>query len=74
MRKFLLIAGIVIIVAFVVSMIIGALSLFGYYHVLDGSASLYARLHRTAVISFVIAGILAAAAIVCFIIRMKTKT
>ena len=71
MRKILLAVGIVIIVAFVIALLLGVINLFGYYHVLDGSQNLYARLHRRAILSFVIAGILAVAAVICFVIRAK---
>ncbi len=71
MRKVLLIAGIIVIIACVIALLFGALQLFGYYHVLDGSKALYDRLHRRAILSFVIAGILAAAAVVCFVARSK---
>jgi len=71
MKKVLLVVAILIIVACVVALLLGAMSLFGYYHVLDGSQALYDRLHRRATLSFIIAGILAAVAVICFIIRAK---
>ena len=72
MRKLLLIAGIILIVVCVFALLLGALFLSGYHNVLDGSAALYAKLHKRAVMFFVISGILAAAAFACFIIRAKT--
>ena len=71
MKKVLLVVAILIIAACLFALCLGALSLFGYYHVLDGSQALYDRLHRRAILSFIIAGILAAAAVICFIIRAK---
>lgn len=72
MKKFLLIAGIIIIVACVIALLLGALFLSGYHNVLDGSAELYAKLHKRAIMFFVISGILAVAAAACFIFRAKT--
>ena len=72
MRKFLLISGIILIAACVIALLLGALFLSGYHNVLDGSPELYARLHKRAVLFFVISGILAAAAIASFIFRAKT--
>ena len=71
MKKVLLIVGIIVIIACVLALLLGALSLFGYYHVLDGSQALYAKLHRRAILSFVIAGILAVVAVVCFVVRAR---
>jgi len=71
MKIFLLIAGIVLIVACVISVLFAALNLYGYYHALDGSSELYARMRIRAVIFFIIGAVLAVAAVVCFIVRAK---
>ena len=71
MKKLLLVVGILVIVACVIALLLALLSMFGYYNVLDGSQTLYDRLHRRMVLSFVIAGILAVVAVVCFIVRAK---
>ena len=69
MKKFLLVMGILLIVAGVLSLAYAAINWFGYYHVLDGSHDLYERLNRRRII-FGIAGlVLTAIGIVCLIIR-----
>ena len=71
MKKMLLIAGITLIIISVLSLLYAALNLFGYYHVLDGSADLYSRMYRR-VITFGLSGIvLAVLGTACFIIRLK---
>ena len=71
MKKMLLIAGIILIIAGVLSLLYAALNLFGYYHVLDGSADLYSRMYRR-MITFGISGIvLAVLGTACLIIRFK---
>ena len=71
MKKTLLIIGIIIIVACVISLILALLFRFGYYNVLDGSPSLYDRLHRRMIMALITAGIFAVIAVVCFIARAK---
>ncbi|MBR4906259.1 MAG: hypothetical protein IKZ44_05325 [Clostridia bacterium] len=71
MKKWLLAIGIVLIVASILSLLFAALQLFGYYHVLDGSATLYARLHRRAIVSFIVGGALAVGAVACLILRAR---
>ena len=69
MKKILLVVGILLIVAGVLSLAYAAINWFGYYHVLDGSHDLYERLNRRRII-FGIAGlVLTAIGIVCLIIR-----
>ena len=71
MKKMLLIAGITLIITGVLSLMYAALNLFGYYHVLDGSADLYSRRYRR-MITFGLSGIvLAIFGAVCFIVRLK---
>lgn len=41
MKKLLLIAGVVIIIAGVIALLFSALQRFGYYHLLDGEADMY---------------------------------
>ena len=71
MKKWLLIVGIILIVASVVSLLFAALQLFGYYRVLDGAAALYARLHRRAITFFIVGGALACGAVACLIFRAR---
>ncbi len=69
MKKYLLIAGIVCIIGCVLSLLFAALNRFGYYHLMDGTADLYASLYQMMIISFVSGIVLAAAGAVCLIIR-----
>ena len=71
MKKLLLIIGIVIIVACVLSLLYALLNLYGYYHVLDGSGELYGRLHRRMIVFLITGILLAAIGAVCFVIRSK---
>ncbi|MBO4327323.1 MAG: hypothetical protein J5950_08625 [Clostridia bacterium] len=70
MKKLLLIFGIIIIVAGVVSMLFAALNRFAYYHTLDGSADLYQRLQRRMTVSLVIGIALAVIGTALLIIRI----
>ena len=71
MRKLMLILGVILVIAAVVALAYAALSLFGYYNVLDGSSALYDRLHRRAILFFIIGGVLAVIAIVSLIVRTR---
>lgn len=71
MKKLFLIAGIVLLIACILSLSFSALQFFGYRTVLDGSAELYLRLHRNAVIFLIVGVILAAMAAGCFLLRFK---
>ena len=71
MKIFLLIAGIVLAVACVLSALYAALNLYGYYHMLDGSAEHYKNLHKRAITFFIIAAVLLIISVTCFIIRAK---
>ena len=71
MKIFLLIIGIVVIVASVLSLLFAVLNLFGYYHTLDGSHELYARMQRRAAIFFTVGAVSAAVAVVCLIVRTR---
>ena len=73
MKKVLLIAGIVIIVLAVMSLAYGGLNMFGYYNVLDGSSSLYERLHNRMIVFFIIGAVLAIIGAACLIIRSRIK-
>ena len=71
MKKLLLVAGIVLIVACVMFLLFAAVYYSGYRNLIDGTAEHYARLHRKAII-FAITGIaLALAGAVCMIFRYK---
>ena len=69
MKKVLLVFGIVCIIVCVFFLLVAALNMYGYYHVIDGSAHLYDRLHQRMIVSFTIGAFLAVVGIVCFIIR-----
>ena len=71
MKRMLLIAGITLTIASVLSLLFAALNLFGYYHVLDGSAELYSRLYQRMIVFGLIGIVLAVLGAVCFIIRLK---
>ena len=71
MKKMLLIVGIILIIACVLSLLYAALNLYGYYHVLDGSAELYSSLHQRMIIFGLIGIVLAVLGTLCFIFRSK---
>ena len=71
MKKALLAAGIVLLIVGVVLLAFAALNLFGYRHVLDGSAELYVRLHQRAVVCFALGGALTAFGAVCIYIQTR---
>ncbi len=71
MNKILLIFGIVLIVACVLSLLFAGLNLYGYYNILDGSPDLYRNMHRKMIIFSVIGIVLAVVGTVCLIIRLK---
>ena len=71
MKQLLLIVGIVSIIACVVFFLFAALNLFGYYHVLDGSAGLYSRLHQRMILFSVMGIVLAVVGTVCLIVHSK---
>lgn len=68
MNIFLLIAGIFCILAGIIALLFSGLQCHGYYHLLDGDASVYARLRRRMVLFLAIGTVLAAIGIVCVII------
>jgi len=69
MRKLLLIIGIIIILAGVIALLFSALQGYGYYHLLDGDADLYTRLHRRMILFFVVGTVLVGTGALCIIIR-----
>ena len=71
MKKLLLAVGIILIAACVISLLFAALQLFGYYHVMDGSAALYHRLQQRAIVFLVTGIVLAALGTVCMIVRRR---
>ena len=73
MKKTLLIAGIILMVLALLSLLYGGLNMFGYYHVLDGSSSLYHRLHSRMILFFIIAAVLALIGTACLIIRSRIR-
>lgn len=71
MKKTLLIVGIVIIIACVISLLIAAWNLFAFYHVLDGSPALYDRLHQRSILCFIIGIVFAVIGTACMIVRSR---
>ena len=71
MEKKLLIAGITLIIAGLLSLMYAALNLYAYYHLLDGSAGLYSRLHQRMIVFGIIGIVLGVLGAVCFFIRFK---
>ncbi len=71
MKKLLLAAGIICIIACVLSLSFASLNLFGYYHLLDGSADLYVSMHQRMKLFSAIGIAFAAAGAACLIIRAK---
>jgi len=69
MKKLLIVVGIVCIVLFVLALLFAVINWMGYYHLQDGSADLYARLHHRMILSFVFSAVFAVVGVVCFIIR-----
>ena len=70
-KKLLLIAGVVIIVAGVIALLFSALQLYGYYHLLDGDADMYVAMRWRMIISLVIGIVLVAMGAVCLFICTK---
>ena len=69
MKKLLPIVGAALIAACVLLLFYGALHLFAYYRVLDGSAALYLRLRRSAFVGLVAGAVCAALGGVCLAVR-----
>jgi len=69
LKKNLLILGILIIIIGVIALLFSALQGYGYYHLLDGDADLYIRLHRRMILFFVIGIVLVVIGVSCIIIR-----
>ncbi len=71
MKKLLLIVGIASMVVCVLFLFFAVLYLFGYYHVVDGSAGLYRRLYQKMIVCFVLGSVFAVIGAVCMILRFK---
>ncbi len=69
MKKVWLILGIVIIMIGVAALLFSALQRHGYYHLLDGDADLYARLHRRMIVFLVVGILFVVMGAWCIIIR-----
>ena len=67
----MLIVGIISIVVCVLLLLFALLNMLSYYHVLDGSAELYDKLHQKMTVSFIIGIILAVIGMICLIIRSR---
>ncbi len=69
MEKLLLTAGIISMVACVLSLLYAVLNRIGYYNLLDGDGEVYKKLHRRMTYSFVLSIVFAAVGAACFLIR-----
>ena len=67
----LLIVGIASLVVCVLLLAFAALNWFGYYHVMDGSAELYHRLHQRATVSLTVGVVFALIGAGSLILRVK---
>jgi hypothetical protein len=67
----LLIFGILLLVAAVLSFALAALNFYAYRHVMDGSPELFDRMHQRAVLFLVLGAVLALSGTVCMIVRAK---
>ena len=71
MKTFLLITGIVLIAACVLSVLFAVLNLAAYNNMLDGSPEHYAKLRRRATVCFIAGAVFAVFGVVCLLIRVK---
>ena len=71
MKKILLIAGIIFIIACVLFLLYAVLNMHAYYNLYDASVGYYKRLHQRMISSFVTGSVFGAIGAVCFIIRYK---
>ena len=71
MKKLLLIVGIVIIIACVLSLLFALLNMYAYYNLRDGSAEHYHRLHQRMIVYFIVGLVLAVLGTVCIIFCLK---
>jgi len=67
----MLLFGIAVIAAGVLALLFSALQLYGYYHILDADAEVFARLRQRMIVSFVAGIVLAAAGAVSLFIRTR---
>ena len=68
MKKAYIIAGIIIAVACVISLLYGAINQHGYHNIYDGSPSLYERLHRRGIVFLTVGAVLAVLAAASFVL------
>ena len=71
MKKLLLIISIVLILACVLSLLLGLINMQAYHSLRDGSVEHYNRLHQRMIIYFVAGVVLAVIGIACIIFRFK---
>ena len=71
MKKLLLIVAVICIISCILSSLFAVFSMMGYFHLHDGSAELYARLHNRMYLGFIAAIIFAISAIICLVIRAR---
>ena len=71
MKQQLLTIGIITLMAGVLLFADSALSRYGYYHLMDGSADLYISLHRRMNVSLVVGIVLAVIGVLCMFLRFK---
>ncbi len=71
MKKLLLVIGIILIIAGILSLSLAALNMSAHRHALDGSAEFYARLHHRTVVFLVIGIVLTLSGAVCIALYFK---
>lgn len=71
MRKLLLIVGVIIIIACILSLLYAMLNFSAYKSLRDGTPEHYERLYKKAITFLVIGIILALIGVFCFIVRYK---
>ena len=71
MKKLLLVIGIILLAVGVISLLLAVWHWYSYYHVMDGSAALFARLQRRAITFAIIGGGSVILGIIGLIIRAK---
>ena len=71
MKKLLLIVGVIVIIACILSLLYASLTFSAYKSLRDGTPEHYESLHKRAITCLVIGIILAVIAIVCFVLKCK---
>lgn len=71
MKKLLLIFGVIIIIACVLSLLFALLNMQAYYNLRDGTPEHYNRLHQKMIVYFIATIVLAVIGILCIIFYLK---